>query len=180
MLVGYARVSTLEQNLDNQLDKLKELGCDKIFTDKVSGAREERVGLKEMLDYVRKGDSIVVYKLDRLARSVKQLISLINSLNEKGVHFKSLSEQIDTSTSGGKLIFHIFASVAEFERDIIRERTYSGLKAARARGRQGGRPKLLNEEKAARLRELKKNYNLSVKEICQMMGIKKSTYYNYE
>ena len=150
MLVGYARVSTLEQNLDNQLDKLKELGCDKIFTDKVSGAREERVGLKEMLDYVRKGDSIVVYKLDRLARSVKQLISLINSLNEKGVHFKSLSEQIDTSTSGGKLIFHIFASVAEFERDIIRERTYSGLKAARARGRQGGRPKLLNEEKAAR------------------------------
>lgn len=138
MNIGYARVSTIDQNLDLQLDTLKKIDCKKIFTDKVSGVKEERKGLQEALEYAREGDCLVVYKLDRLARSLKQLVKLINILAEKKVAFRSLNENIDTSSTSGKLVFHIFASIAEFERDIIRDRTKAGLAAARARGRQGG------------------------------------------
>lgn len=126
MLIGYARISTAPQNLDAQLDALKQAGCKKIFTDKASGVNVEREGLSEALEYLRSGDVLVVKKLDRLGRSIKNLIELITKLNEKNIGFKSLSENIDTTTSGGKLIFHIFSALAEFERDIIRERLTSG------------------------------------------------------
>src|SRR3954451_16836299 len=135
MLVGYARVSTIDQTLDLQHDALTKAGCTKIFTDTASGAQAERKGLTEALSYVRPGDSLVVWKLDRLGRSLKDLISRIAELNDRGIGFKSLTEQIDTTTSGGKLIFHIFGALAEFERYIIKERTNAGLEAARVRGK---------------------------------------------
>src|SRR6187200_1319658 len=141
MLVGYARVSTQEQDLALQLDALRAAGCAKVYEEKASGAQRERPELKAALDYVRKGDTLVVWKLDRLARSLKQLIETVELLEDRGIGFKSLTESIDTTTSGGRLIFHIFAALAEFERNIIRERTTAGLNAARARGRVGGRPK---------------------------------------
>src|SRR5437660_68612 len=141
MLIGYARVSTQDQTLNLQKDALEKIGCAKIFTDTISGATTERPGLKEALAYVREGDSLVVWKLDRLGRSLKHLIETITDLNNRKIGFQSITEHIDTTTSGGKLIFHIFGALAEFERDIIRERTNAGLQAARARGRLGGRPK---------------------------------------
>src|SRR3954466_15899728 len=141
MLVGYARVSTTDQTLDLQHDALTKAGCSKIFTDTASGAQIERKGLTEAIYYVRAGDTLVVWKLDRLGRSLKDLITRITELNDRKIGFKSLTEQIDTTTSGGKLIFHIFGALAEFERDIIKERTQAGLEAARARGKLGGRPK---------------------------------------
>src|SRR5215213_4903876 len=147
MFVGYARVSTTDQTLDLQHDALTTAGCTKIFTDTASGAQTERKGLSEALAYVRAGDSLVVWKLDRLGRSLKDLISRITELNDRKIGFKSLTENIDTTTSGGKLIFHIFGALAEFERDIIRERTNAGLEAARSRGKLGGRPKALTSEK---------------------------------
>jgi DNA invertase Pin-like site-specific DNA recombinase len=135
MLIGYARVSTTDQTLDLQKDALKKAGCSKIFTDTASGAKAERTGLDEALNYVRSGDTLVVWKLDRLGRSLPHLIETITGLNNRGIGFKSITEAIDTTTSGGKLIFHIFGALAEFERDIIRERTQAGLNAARSRGR---------------------------------------------
>src|SRR5438874_6412362 len=141
MLIGYARVSTQDQTLNLQKDALEKIGCTKIFTDVISGATEERRGLQEALEYVREGDTLVVWRLDRLGRSLKHLIETINKLNNRKIGFKSITENIDTTTSGGKLIFHIFGALAEFERDIIRERTNAGLQAARARGRRGGRPR---------------------------------------
>ena len=138
-LVGYARVSTPEQSLHLQTDALKKAGCEKIFTDVASGAKSARPGLKDALDYVRKGDRLVVWKLDRLGRSLPDLIQRVQQLEDKEIGFKSLQEQIDTTTSSGKLTFHLFSALAEFERDIIRERTQAGLKAARSRGRVGGR-----------------------------------------
>ncbi len=143
MLVGYARVSTTEQTLDLQFDALKKAGCSKIFTDTASGAKTERKGLDEALSYVREGDTLVVWRLDRLGRSLTHLIETVSQLDNRKIGFKSLTEQIDTTTSGGKLIFHIFGALAEFERNLIRERTNAGLQAARARGRVGGRPKKL-------------------------------------
>ena len=137
--VGYARVSTFEQILDLQRDALTAARCDRIFTDTMSGSRSDRPGLEQALDYLRAGDVLVVWRLDRLGRSLKYLIEVITKLNERGIGFKSLTEQIDTTTSGGKLIFHVFGALAEFERDIIRERTQAGLASARARGRMGGR-----------------------------------------
>jgi DNA invertase Pin-like site-specific DNA recombinase len=137
MLIGYARVSTTEQTLDLQKDALQNAGCDRIFTDTASGAKVERVGLEEALNYVRAGDTLVVWRLDRLGRSLKHLTETITKLNNREIGFKSITESIDTTTSGGKLIFHIFGALAEFERDIIRERTQAGLTAARARGRKG-------------------------------------------
>src|SRR5689334_1771038 len=142
MLIGYARVSTQEQTLDLQQDALQKIGCTKIFNDTASGAKAERKGLEEALAYVREGDTLVVWRLDRLGRSLKHLIDTITILNNRNIGFKSITENIDTTTSGGKLIFHIFGALAEFERDIIRERTNAGLQAARARGRLGGRPKV--------------------------------------
>src|SRR3954452_21699633 len=135
MLVGYARVSTQDQILALQQDALDKAGCERIFTDTASGAKAERKGLDEALAYVRAGDTLVVWKLDRLGRSIRHLIDVIKALQERGIGFVSLTEQIDSTTSGGKLVFHVFAALAEFERDIIRERTQAGLSAARARGR---------------------------------------------
>src|SRR3954454_2207534 len=154
MLVGYARVSTSEQTLDLQHDALSSAGCIKIFTDTASGAQTEREGLTEALSYVRAGDTLVVWKLDRLGLSLKDLIERIRELNGRKIGFKSLTEQIDTTTSGGKLIFHIFGALAEFERDIIRERTNSGLVAARSRGRMGGRRKSLTPKEIELVRKL--------------------------
>src|SRR3989441_2562990 len=143
MFIGYARVSTQDQTLNLQKDALEKIGCKEIFTDKISGAKSERKGLDQALSYVREGDTLVVWKLDRLGRSLKHLIETITTLNNRKIGFKSLTENIDTTTSGGKLIFHFFGALAEFERDLIRERTLAGLQAARARGRRGGRPKAL-------------------------------------
>ncbi|MDD3459604.1 MAG: recombinase family protein, partial [Weeksellaceae bacterium] len=145
MNIGYARVSTDDQKLDLQLDALTMAGCDQIYQDIASGARSDRVGLDNATRYLRPGDTLVVWKLDRLARSLKHLIDVVNQLHQKGVFFKSIRENIDTSSSGGKLTFPLFGALAEFERDIIRERTMAGLLAARARGRIGGRPKAMND-----------------------------------
>ena len=139
MLIGYSRVSTQDQNLDLQNDALKNAGCEKIFEDKISGARIERKGLTEALEFVRSGDVLVVWKLDRLGRGLRDLIDKIQDLEKRGVGFRSLTENIDTTTAGGKLIFHIFGSLAEFERALIKERTKAGLASARARGITGGR-----------------------------------------
>src|ERR671919_880794 len=146
-LIGYARVSTTEQHLHLQQDALSAAGCLKIYTDTISGATKERKGLTEALHYVRAGDTLVVWRLDRLGRSLKDLIERITDLHSRNIGFKSLTENIDTTTSGGKLIFHIFGALAEFERDIMRERTLAGLAAARARGRKGGRPRNLDDKK---------------------------------
>src|SRR3712207_6388362 len=140
-LIGYARVSTTDQQLHLQQDALKAVGCLKIFTDTLSGATVERKGLDDALAYLRHGDTLVVWRLDRLGRSLKHLIETVTTLQDKGIELKSLTEHIDTGTSGGKLIFHLFGALAEFERNLIRERTAAGLLAARARGKQGGRPK---------------------------------------
>ncbi len=177
--VGYARISTQDQNLDLQVDELKKSGCKRIFSDKVSGAKTERKGLKKALDYLREGDVLVVWKLDRLGRSLKHLVEIIASLEEQGVGFCSLSENIDTTTSGGKLIFHIFASLAEFERGLIRERTLAGLKSARARGRIGGRPRKMNEKKVRMARALLEDGSLTVKDVCKQLDIGKTTLYKY-
>jgi DNA invertase Pin-like site-specific DNA recombinase len=143
MLIGYARVSTQDQSPALQLDALRAAGCNRIFEEKASGAQRDRPELKAALDYIRDGDVLAVWKLDRLARSLGQLIDTVDSLKERGIGFRSLTEQIDTTTPAGKLTFHIFGAMAEFERSIIRERTRAGLDAARARGRMGGRPRAL-------------------------------------
>jgi DNA invertase Pin-like site-specific DNA recombinase len=147
MLIGYAWVSTHDQTLAFQRDALTKAGCTKLFTDTASGAKAERKGLDEALAYVRKGDTLVVWRLDRLGRSLPHLITTMTDLEKRGIGFKSLTENIDTTTSGGKLIFHIFGALAEFERNLIRERTTAGLMASRARGRTGGRPKALTGRK---------------------------------
>jgi DNA invertase Pin-like site-specific DNA recombinase len=144
MLIGYARVSTHVQSLSLQLDALKKARCQKVFDDKVSGARSERPGLEATLEYVREGDTLLVWRLDRLGRSLKDLIEIIGGLEKRGIGFRSLQESIDTTTSRGRLIFHVFGALAEFERNLIRERTRAGLEAARARGRKGGRPRALD------------------------------------
>src|SRR2546423_7074125 len=169
MLLGYARVSTHDQTLALQQDALTQAGCDRVFTDTASGAAAERHGLEEALSHVRAGDTFVVWKLDRLGRSLPHLIETITGLQERGIGFKSLTEQIDTTTSGGKLIFHVFAALAEFERDIIRERTTAGLEAARARGKRGGRPPALSPERIKLARKLYADKSTSVAEICKML-----------
>lgn len=177
--IGYARVSTLEQNLDLQRDALDAAGCTFLYTDTASGAKSERPGLTQALAQCRKGDTLVVWKLDRLGRSLPHLVETVRDLHERGVGFQSLQESIDTSTSGGKLIFHLFASLAEFERDLIRERTLAGLEAARARGRKGGRPPGVDEKKRQAAISLAKDKSRSVKEICEILGIARNTYYKY-
>jgi DNA invertase Pin-like site-specific DNA recombinase len=179
MFVGYARVSTTDQNLDLQQDALVAARCERIFTDTASGAKAQRPGLAEALQCCRSGDTLVVWKLDRLGRSLPHLVETVRDLVTRGIGFKSLQESIDTTTSGGKLIFHIFASLAEFERDIIRERTHAGLSSARARGRKGGRPKGVDEKKRKAALALKKDPVRSVKEICDILGISRNTYYKY-
>jgi DNA invertase Pin-like site-specific DNA recombinase len=179
MLVGYARVSTYEQTLDLQTDALKQSGCEYIFTDTASGAKTERPGLKQAMSYLRRDDSLVVWRLDRLGRSLKHLIDTITQLQEQGIGFRSLTENIDTTTSGGKLIFHVFGALAEFERDIIRERTKAGLAAARARGRRGGRPRALLPKKIAQLQALAADRSTTIGDILDTLKISRSTYYRY-
>jgi DNA invertase Pin-like site-specific DNA recombinase len=154
VLVGYARVSTPEQRLDLQRDALVKAGCERVFEDVASGAQAERPGLAAALAFVRPGDTLAVWRLDRLGRSLPHLIEAVTALRERGVGFRSLQESLDTTTSGGKLVFHVFAALAEFERDLIRERTSAGLAAARARGRRGGRPSVMTAHKARVAQEM--------------------------
>jgi len=179
MLIGYARVSTQEQTLDLQKDALTKAGCNKTFTDTISGAKTDRPGLEEALRFVRVGDTLVVWKLDRLGRSLRHLIDTITDLEKRHIGFKSLTESIDTTTPGGKLIFHIFGALAEFERNLIRERTQAGLTAARARGRVGGHPFALDNKKAQQLKELYKSQNSSIQDILNTFKISKTTLYRY-
>lgn len=179
MLVGYARVSTIDQNLDMQIDELKKAGCEKIFSDVASGAKVERIELQKAFEQIRKDDILVVWKLDRLGRSLKHLIQAVSELNERGIGFKSLKESIDTTTNGGRLIFHIFGALAEFERGIIQERTRAGLKAARARGRLGGRPRKMNKEKIETAQALYDARTMTISNICKQLGISKGTFYRY-
>ncbi len=179
MRIGYARVSTADQNLHLQKDALQAAGCERVFTDMVSGAREERPGLTAALEACRPGDTLVVWKLDRLGRSLSHLVETVRDLGARGVGFISLQEQLDTTTTGGKLIFHIFAALAEFERDLIRERTNAGLAAVRARGRKGGRPKGVDQKKQQAALALKHEARHSVREICEIVGISRNTYYKY-
>ncbi len=182
MKFGYARVSTREQSLNRQIDALTTAGCEKIFKEKVSGAKSDRLELRLLQSQLRAGDTVVIDKLDRLGRSLKDLIAIVSTLEERGVSFISLQDNIDTSTASGKLIFHIFASLAEFERDLIRERTHAGLSAARARGRKGGRPKGLSDKAkrtAITAETLYKSGEHTIKEICEQLSISKPTLYSY-
>ncbi len=180
MLIGYARVSTQDQTLDLQTDALTRAGCEKIFTDVTSGAKAERPGLHEAMNHLRAGDTLVVWRLDRLGRTLKHLIATITDLSDQGIGFKSLQENMDTTTSGGKLIFHIFGALAEFEREVIRERTNAGLQAARARGRLGGRPTIQSRDpKKITLARKLYDGNTPVKEICETLHIGRSTLYRY-
>jgi DNA invertase Pin-like site-specific DNA recombinase len=178
MNIGYARISTGEQTLDLQKDALGAARCEQIYTDVISGSKEQRPGLEDALSYLRSGDTLVVWRLDRLGRSLKHLIATITELESRGVGFKSLTEQIDTTTSSGKLIFLVFGALAEFERDLIRERTHAGLRAARARGRLGGRPKkLADPKKLALAQKLYEDGQTDIATICQTLGISRATLY---
>ena len=180
MLIGYARVSTGEQTLDLQLDALAKAVCEKTYQETASGAAAERPVLADVVGYLRPGDTLVVWRLDRLGRSLQHLIETIAGLAERGIGFKSLTEQIDTTTSGGKLVFHVFGALAEFERDLIRERTHAGLAAARARGRTGGRPKVLADAKQVALAQaLYDGKQADVATICRTLGISRATFYRY-
>lgn len=182
MIVGYARVSTKEQSLDLQKDALQKAGCVDIYYEQMSGKTAQRPQLQEMIGKLRKGDVVVVWKLDRLGRSLKDLVNMIATFQDLGVGFKSLQDSIDTTTPTGKLTFHLFAALAEFERDIISTRTKAGLEAARKRGRKGGRPSGLSkkaQDKARLAESLYKEKERSIKEICDHLHISKPTLYRY-
>ena len=182
MLIGYARVSTKDQNLDLQVDALREAECEEVFTEVASGAKTARPILDEVLSRLRAGDVLVIWKLDRLGRSLKHLVTLATELMERKIGLISLNDPIDTTTPQGRLIFNIFASLAEFERDLVRERTQAGLKAARARGRTGGRPRGLSKQAEATAMAAETLYRegrLSTQEICDQLGISKPTLYAY-
>jgi DNA invertase Pin-like site-specific DNA recombinase len=182
MKIGYARVSTKDQSLNLQKDALKKAGCKKNYSEQISGAKTDRPKLTELVGQLRKGDMIIVWKLDRLGRSLRDLVSLISKFQDLGVGFKSLQDNIDTTTPTGKLTFHLFAALAEFERDIISTRTKAGLEAARARGRKGGRPAGLSkkaQDKARLAESLYKEKERSISEICDHLSISKPTLYRY-
>src|SRR5688572_1900899 len=182
MLIGYARVSKNEQNLDLQRDALLKAGCTEknIYTDKITGLKQDRKGLEQALSHLREGDTFVVWRLDRLGRSLKHLIETITALQSQGIGFKSLTENIDTSTATGQLVFHIFGALAEFERNLIKERTIAGLDAARSRGRRGGRPNLkTSASKVTLAKKLYADRSNSVDEICKTLRISKATLYRY-
>jgi len=179
MLIGYARISTDDQNLNLQNDALVSAGCEKIYSDRISGAKATRPGLSLALEVVRTGDVLIVWRLDRLGRSLKDLIELMSILDEKGVGLSSLQESITTTNKSGRLIFHLFGALAEFERNLIRERTRAGLLAARARGHRGGRPKALDLAKRQLAVKLYTEGQHTILEICKLMGISKPTLYNY-
>lgn len=181
MIIGYARVSKFEQNLDLQTDALKKVGIEKIYVDKVSGVKSEKPQLNDLLKYIRKGDTLTVWRLDRIGRTTVGLIQFVTELNEKGIHFRSIFENIDTSSASGKLIFQIFCVLAEHERNVLIERTNAGLKAARARGKNGGRPKGMTEKYKKIAPLVKTSYeskNLPIEEIMKAFKIgSKTTFY---
>ncbi len=182
MLIGYARVSKNEQNLNLQVDSLIKAGVleKNVFTDKITGTKAERVGLTLALTHLRESDTLIVWRLDRLGRSLKHLIETVTKLREQGIAFKSITENIDTSTATGQLVFHIFGALAEFERNLIRERTVAGLEAARARGRLGGRPKLKGtSSKVAMAKKLYNDKSNEIRDICKTLNISRATLYRY-
>ena len=179
MLIGYSRVSQHDQNDQLQLDALTNAGCQKIFSDKISGSTSERPGLTKLKEHLRTGDTLVIWRFDRLSRSLKDLIDWSSYLEKEGIALKSVHEAIDTSTTNGKLVFHIFASIAQFERSLMQERTKAGLASARMRGRLGGRPLALPDDKREVVIGLYNDKKFTVKKICDMMEISKPTLYKY-
>jgi len=179
VLIGYARVSTQEQNTSLQRDALHAAGCERLFEEKASGAQRDRPQLKAALDYMRAGDTLVVWKLDRLARSLRQLIDTVEELNSREIGLRSLTESIDTTTAGGKLIFHIFGALAEFERSVIRERTCAGLAAARAQGRLSGRPRLLKDGDLTMARAMLRDPSITMEQVAKTLKVAPSTLYSY-
>ena len=179
MLVGYARVSTLDQNPALQINALKSAGCERIFTEKASGAQRDRPELSAALDYIRAGDTLVVWKLDRLARSMRQLIETVEDLQARGIELRSLTESIDTATPGGRLVFHIFGALAEFERAVIRERTSAGLQAARERGKKGGRPRTLGPKDLAAAKALLADPAIRVEDVAARLKVSPATLYRH-
>ena len=179
MLIGYARVSTHDQNLDLQRDALEAAGCERVIVDTMSGAASARPGLAQLKDILRADDTLVVWRLDRLGRSLRDLIDWVGYLDGKRIGLRSLHEAIDTTTPTGKLTFHVFGALAEFERTLIRDRTQAGLTAARARGRLGGRPPRLNKDKRELAIRLYNERQMPIAKICTMMGISKPTLYAY-
>ena len=177
MNIGYCRVSTQDQNLELQLDELKKAGCEKIFQDVASGSKDEREGLQDAIAFAREGDCVVVWKLDRLSRSLRHLIDTVNQLKERGIGLRVLTQNLDTTTPSGTLVFHIFGALAEFERLLIKERTNAGLAAARARGRVGGRPKAMDEKKIQIAQSLYVDGKTTVSEICDTLNVSKATLY---
>jgi DNA invertase Pin-like site-specific DNA recombinase len=178
-LLGYARISTAEQHPDLQVDALKAAGCYRVFVDTASGALAARPALDQVLDQLRPGDTLMVWKLDRLGRSLRHLVDTIAALADRGIGFRSLQESIDTTTPGGKLVFHIFAALAEFERDLIRERTTAGLAAARARGRAGGRPAVMTQPKIRLAREMYASRQYTVAAIASTLGVSRASIYRH-
>jgi DNA invertase Pin-like site-specific DNA recombinase len=178
-LLGYARVSTFDQNPSLQRDALKAAGCFRIFTDKASGTLDNRKELAKVLDQLRPGDTLVVWRLDRLGRSLRHLIETITALADSKIGFRSLTENIDTTTASGKLVFHIFGAIAEFERDLIRDRTMAGLTAARARGRVGGRPTALTPGKVAIARQMYASRQHTMQVIAEVVGVSRATLYRH-
>lgn len=176
-LLGYARVSTADQDAALQIDALQQAGCYKVFVDQASGSLDERPELSKLLEQIRPGDTLVVWRLDRLGRSIRHLIDSLTELSGQEIGFRSLTENIDTTTSGGRLIFHIFAALAEFERDLIRERTQAGLSAARARGRQGGRPPALSADQVKAARRMYEQRDMTVEQIGDVLGVSRTTIY---
>jgi DNA invertase Pin-like site-specific DNA recombinase len=175
MHIGYARVSTQDQNPELQTDALKSAGCEQIFTDKLSGATRERPELESCIKTLRKGDTLIVWRLDRLGRSLKDLVEIISELENNGIAFKSLNESIDTSSAGGKLIFHIFGALSEFERNLIRERTLAGLEAAKARGRTGGRKPKMNAKDVAKANAMLADPNITKIEVAEHFAVSRVT-----
>ena len=179
MLIGYARVSTRDQKAHLQLDALRDAGCEKIFEETASGARCDRPELNAALEFMRAGDTLVVWKLDRLARSTRQLLETVELLSQRQMGFKTITQNIDTTSAGGRLIFTVFGAIAEFEREIIRERTRAGLDAARSRGRTGGRPRSLSEKDLKQARALLTDPEITVEDIARRFGVGPSTLYRY-
>ena len=179
MLVGYARVSTRDQSPTLQLDALNAAGCDRVFQEQASGAQRDRPQLKAALEYVRAGDTLVVWKLDRLARSVRQLVETAEDFQKRDIGLKVLTQQIDTTTPGGRLVFHVFAAMAEFERELMLERTHAGLVAAKALGRRGGRRPALGPDEIKRAKAMLKDQSITVVEVAKQMGVPQSTLYRH-
>jgi DNA invertase Pin-like site-specific DNA recombinase len=177
MIFGYGRVSTGDQRLDMQVDALQRVGCERIFTDQASGGRGERPGLERLSSHLRSGDTLIVWKLDRLGRSVRQLVDFVADLQARGVHFASVTDGIDTSTPAGRFFFHLMAALAEMERDLIRERTKAGLEAAKARGRVGGRRRKLTAQQVSHAKRLLADPEITGAEVAKTLGVARSTLY---